>query len=239
MPFTRMSSSIVVAVTRANGVSVGMLGERLKKARTDKHLSQAALAKQIGVTRNAISVWESGGEAKPENLRKAAVILDVDYNWLATGRVATSRVVPGLALYGEIAAGVWSEVSDNQDPEVERVPVAPDPDYPAHAQFALRVRGNSVDKIAKDGTILACVDIHEGGVDIRDGDLVCVERRRGSLVETTVKRVRKGAKSLELWPESDDPAHQKPIPFERGKDIEGVTIRALVVGVYTQVKRGR
>jgi transcriptional regulator with XRE-family HTH domain len=217
-----------------------MLGERIKKARLDKGLTQSALARQLGVTRNAVSMWEAGkAEPAAERLRNAAVTLNAEYEWLATGRGARSQVVLGLPLYGEIAAGVWTEVGDNQDTDVERVPVAPDPDYPTHAQFALRVKGNSVDRVAADGALLACVDLHEGGVDIREGDLVCVERRRGSLVETTVKRVKKNGKALELWPESSDPAHQKPIPFAQGKDVDGVSIRALVIGVYNKVGRGR
>lgn len=212
--------------------------ERVVKARNEKGFSQSALGKKIGVTREAVSQWESGdSEPTAERLRKIAIETDVNYEWLATNRgPMRSKIVAGLELLGTIAAGVWAEVVENQDAKVESVPVAPDPRYPREAQYALRVTGTSVDKVAADGAILACVDIYEAGIDVRDGDLVCVERRRGSLIETTVKRVKKNNKNIELWPESNDPAHQQKIQVA-GKDAE-VTIKALVIGVFNPIQRG-
>lgn len=214
------------------------LGERIFKMRTERGLTQTAVGKALGVTRNAVSLWEAGTSSPtPERLRKLAVILDCNSDWLATGRKAHSQVTRGLPLWGEIAAGVWAEVNENQDMEVRRVPVAPDPAYPAEAQFALKVRGNSVNKTAPNGTIIICVDIIKGEVEIRDGDLVVVERRKGPLVETTLKRVRKAAKGIELWPESDDPNHKEPIGLGAKGDAE-VTIKALVIYTLNPVARG-
>lgn len=213
------------------------LPDRIKKARADRRMTQSALARAVGVTRNAVTAWEQGhSEPTPERLRNLAVFLGVGYEWLATGRKPRGESVPGLPLWGEIAAGVWSEVAESQDNDVERVPVAPDARYPADAQFALRVRGNSIDKIAPDGSILTCVDIHEAGLEVRIGDLVCVERTRNGLVETTIKTVRRGKKSLELWPESTDPAHQAKIPW--GRNTDEVRVKALVIGVYRSIARG-
>ena len=37
-----------------------MIGKRIKELRTEKKLSQAALAKEIGVSQKAIDYWERG-----------------------------------------------------------------------------------------------------------------------------------------------------------------------------------
>lgn len=214
------------------------LGDRIFKSRTEKKLSQSKLGKLVGVTRNAVSLWESNTSSPtPERLRELAVILDKDSDWLATGRRRHSLTVQGLPLWGEIAAGVWAEVGENQDMEVKRVPVAPDPAYPADAQFALKVKGNSVNRIAPDGTIVVVVDILKAGIEIRDGDLVWVERHKGHLVETTLKRIRKGVRGVELWPESDDPRHVDPIPVA-GNGATEVVIRGLVIYTVNPVPRG-
>jgi transcriptional regulator with XRE-family HTH domain len=214
------------------------VGVRIRRARADAKLSQMALAKKLGVTRNAVSIWEAGGSPSSDHLRKAAVELDVNHEWLATGRgpQKTGRV-PGLRLLGTVAAGLWSEVPELQENLLERVPVAPDSRFPADAQYALRVRGTSIDKIAADGSVIACVDITAAGIEPRVDDLVCVERRRGSLVETSVKRVKRGRKGLELWPESNDP-QQKPLLMADGKSETTVEIKALVIGIYMPIARG-
>jgi transcriptional regulator with XRE-family HTH domain len=215
------------------------LGQRIFKARTKKGLSQSALGKKLGVTREAVSQWEADvSEPTAARLRKLSVILDEGFDFLATGRSGEHGTVPGVRLWGEVAGGVWAEVRDSQDDDFQRVPVAPDPRYPASAQYALKVRGNSVNRVAKPGTVVICVDIVEANVELRDGDLVWVERRRGDLVETTLKRLRKGAGGAELWPESDDPKHQEKLAIDGLEGDAEVTIRGLVIYTLSAVPRG-
>lgn len=160
------------------------LPQRIKSSREARRLTQTAVASALGLTRNAVSMWErKESEPTAGTLRKLAVLLGVNYDWLATGRGENARIVQGLPLLGTIAAGVWEEVRSSDDLEHERVPVAPDPRYPANAQYALKIRGNSVNRIAKDGTVVICVDVVEAGIELRENDLVWVERRLGNLVE--------------------------------------------------------
>jgi len=215
------------------------LPERLRKAMGDKGINGAELARRLDLERQAIYNWLAGrAEPTQQNLRNLATILDVEQEWLSSGRKVKPDITLGLQLHGDVAAGVWIEVHENQDMEYRRVAVAPDPNYPTDAQYALTVRGNSVNKIARDGSIIACVDILTAGVDIRDRDLVVVERRRGAIVETTVKRARKAAGKLELWPESDDPAHQEKLTLGHRKGDGEVTIKALVISTTVPVPRG-
>lgn len=218
---------------------------RIKQAREAKGLSQTQLAKLLGVTRNAVSMWEKvKPKKKPvypksETMQQAAVILDVGHDWLATGRGGqSSPQVSGLPIVGTVAAGIWFEIVENQDQEVRRVPVAPVPEYPPEAQFALQIQGNSVNRIARDGTIVVVVDIAIAGIEPRPGDLVWVERRDGQRVEATVKRLRKGAGGLELWPESDDPSHQQKLTLKPRKGEAEVTIRGIVIYTLNPIPRG-
>ena len=67
---------------------MGLLSERVIWARrTHAKISQAALARACGVSRNAVSMWESG-ETKSLDaayLFSAARMLGVNPEWLATG----------------------------------------------------------------------------------------------------------------------------------------------------------
>lgn len=147
-----------------------------------------------------------------------------------------SAKVPGLPLLGKVAAGVWKEIVENQD-EPPRRPVAPDPRYPEEAQFLLEVEGQSINKIAAHGSLLTCVDLHVAGLEPRPRDLVVVRRRRGALLETTVKRLQMVNGALELWPESNDPAHQEKLSLRPSK-AESVEIQAIVIWATSPVARG-
>lgn len=215
------------------------IGERIRKAREAKDLSQTDLARRLKLTRNAVSLWENDkSEPRPETMRLVAAILGKDHDWLTTGRSGNTGHVLGLRLVGDVAAGVWHEITETQDMEYERVPIAPDPRYPADAQYALKIRGNSVNLVAKDGTIVHCVDIAEAGIDVRDGDLVWVERRRGGLVEATIKRIRKPNGTVELWPESDDPLHQEKLVLKGPKGDTEALVKGLVLFTLNPVPRG-
>jgi transcriptional regulator with XRE-family HTH domain len=90
-----MSSDTNVAGRLATLHSQGMtkgkektgLGKRIAAAREKAGLSQTELGKAFGLTRSAVSQWESEGtEPTPANLRAIAMRCDVDYDWLATAR---------------------------------------------------------------------------------------------------------------------------------------------------------
>jgi transcriptional regulator with XRE-family HTH domain len=218
------------------------LAQRLIKCRKERKWSQAKVGKELDVTRNAVSLWESGTSTPtPERLREAAVLFGKSYEWLSTGRgleQERNATVEGLRLVGDIQAGVWREPTESQDMEFMRVPVAPVSDYPVEAQYALRIVGNSVDRIAKDGAIIHCIDVGMANLTPRDGDLVCAERIRGTLREMTVKRLRAVNGALELWPESTDPTQQEKLAYKPPKGNGEVIIRAIVIGAFQPIARG-
>lgn len=91
-----LSSNTAVALTAAIQHLAGMgkpgkstkgLGWRIAQARNRAGLTQTALSKSAGVTRSAVSQWESDTtEPTPQNLRTIAVETKIRYDWLATGR---------------------------------------------------------------------------------------------------------------------------------------------------------
>ena len=64
------------------------LAERLRRARRIAGMSQQGLASALGVTRSAVSNWESANAAQPATGRLAmlASALQVSFEWIATGR---------------------------------------------------------------------------------------------------------------------------------------------------------
>ena len=64
------------------------IGDRIRVAREAAAISKSELARRIGVHPSACIQWESreGTYPKLENLIQLAIILDVRFEWLATGR---------------------------------------------------------------------------------------------------------------------------------------------------------
>lgn len=64
-------------------------------------MSQAALAKQVGVVPSAVAQWEGSGRVSPtvEHLTRIAQVTNVAFEWLVTGRgptTATGNDTPAL-----------------------------------------------------------------------------------------------------------------------------------------------
>lgn len=72
----------IAILSRMSSISV-----RIKDARKLKKLTQAQVAEELGVTTSAVSQWEQGAtEPSISNLEKLSRLLDVTFEWLATGR---------------------------------------------------------------------------------------------------------------------------------------------------------
>ena len=67
---------------------MSLLEERIFEARRDAGIKASNLARSVGVTGAAVSRWEKGQvkNLRMEHLFSIARLLDVDAEWLATGR---------------------------------------------------------------------------------------------------------------------------------------------------------
>lgn len=63
------------------------IGERITELRKVKEISQVELAKMLGVSRQAVSKWETD-QSSPDTIRliRLAELLDTEVEYLATGR---------------------------------------------------------------------------------------------------------------------------------------------------------
>lgn len=126
-------------------------------------------------------------------------------------RAGEPRQIP---VVGKVAAGVWRE--PGQVDEAEKPLLSPfDPPMWAHGRrFALRVEGQSMNKVFTDGSYLDCIDVISAGMTPSPGQYVVVERCRGELRETTAKLLaRREDGEWELRAESTLPEFSEPIPI--------------------------
>lgn len=209
--------------------NAGMYQDWLKKALRKPGKSQKGLAKALGVDPSVVSKMVSGKrEIKLAEIASVTAYLGEsppDLNVQPT-RISVSKIL----LAGRIAAGVWREAETLSPSDMYPVAVARDERYPTVEQYALLVEGSSVNRIVPNGAYVICAPYFDVRRDVQDGDLAHVERRRGGLVEATVKCIkitRRG--EVELWPESTD-AKQTPIKLADTADVEEVVICGLVIG---------
>jgi transcriptional regulator with XRE-family HTH domain len=61
------------------------IAQRIRQARLNSGLTQAELARRMGISRTSASIWESGGSVSQENLLRLAKVLKVAPEWLHYG----------------------------------------------------------------------------------------------------------------------------------------------------------
>lgn len=211
-------------------------------ARIQERLQALGLSERAASLRafghaSAIRNMRTGATKDPgiHTLEKLAPVLEAPVEWLAFGIGATARprALPGqlfLPVIGAVQAGNWREHDASIDHAVhDPIPVAVDSRWPAEAQYALITHGTSINRQAKEGDYLGCVDAEATNYQAQNGDLVIVERTRygGAMIERTAKRYYQNENVFELWPDSDDPDFQKPIVVDPLDPKEGTTVRVL------------
>lgn len=228
------------------------IAERMKWLRKEHlKLTQEQVATRLGdITRGAVGNWERGEGIKRANVLRFSETFGVSFDWLVTGRGKPfDNVSETLALkvagttsgsipvHGTVAAGVWQEAFElDISKSNETLPASVD--YPPECQIALLVSGESLNKIAKDGDHLVCLDLYKSGVQVSDGDLVVVERSRmgGMMIERTAKRLRKTLHGYELWPESTHPDFQTPIEYKPDGDEDHNEVRVIAKVLWVMKK---
>lgn len=212
----------------------------IRRLRELKNLSQARLATLAGTSQPQIKRLEDGERKLTKDwAERIAPHLDTSAEALLfpnsqaqeLSRVASP--IGAIAVTGKVAANAWLSVEDMDFgyDDIEYVPSASG--YPIELQFALKVEGNCLNKIAGHGDRLICLDMVKTGIAAEDGDLVIVEKSRfeGQMIERTAKRLRRTADGYELWPESTDPAHQEPIKLDRPDNGDHVRIIGKVLWI--------
>ncbi len=140
---------------------------------------------------------------------------------------------------GAVEAGAWKEAIEWPEDDWYPVPAVPMPAYTDLPQFALEVRGPSMNAVYPDSSMVVCVFLMHLSREPRSGERVVVERRRRGFVEATVKEFVVEDGVPKLYPRSDHPQHQEPIVVQTGlhdgeneNQDEQTRITALVIGSF-------
>lgn len=124
------------------------IGKRIKEIRRIRKLSQDDLGKLIGVSKQAISMYERG-ERSPDidTLTKIAEVLNVDINTI----IGKKSAVIKIPVLGKVAAGIPIEaVQDILDYEE----ISPDMVRDGSEYFALQLKGDSMEPKMSDGDVV-------------------------------------------------------------------------------------
>ncbi len=159
------------------------LKERLLLALAQSGLKQRDLVRATGAKAPSVTNWLNGRtkNLKGDNLTRAAALLNVNTNWLASGigsmRTSESRqerfdgLTPvdlpkkTIPLISWITAGQLSDVVDIYEPGQAEEWISPNHAKPSKTSFALRVEGDSM----TGGT---------NGVDFPEGCIIIVDPER-------------------------------------------------------------
>lgn len=169
---------------------------RVRALRAEKGWSLAELAERTGTTASQIMKLEKSQRRLDFDwVRRLAAAFEMSETELIGGTPSAANNPFLIPLIGEIAAGNWREAIQHHEaliyPPVEGL---------SDMAFALRTKGDSMDKIIPDG---GYVVIDPAEADLREGRIYAVMNSEG---ETTIKRFRSDPARLE--PCSTNPDHQ-------------------------------
>lgn len=193
-----------------------MLRIQLKALRESKHISQAQLAKALGVGQSTVGMWESGKSVPGyKTLLKVADYFQVTVDYL-TGQSAAPNASPGgavtIPVLGNVAAGIPIEaVTDIVDYEEIDAAMAGTGEF-----FGLRIKGASMEPRMREGDVVIVrrQDTAETGdtvVALANGD------------SATVKKIKFGPDGISLIP--TNPAYD--VQFYSAADVERLPLRVL------------
>jgi transcriptional regulator with XRE-family HTH domain len=144
-----------------------IFAKNLKELREKAELSQAELAKRVGVTPPTVTGWEQG-KYMPENLETVAAVLKVNAAWMvgeSTDSTPSKALIPNAKFVGLEAEGLrkvpvisWARAGSATDYEdmqnyIEDWTVTQTRDENA---FAIIVEGDSMEPVYQAGDLIVC-----------------------------------------------------------------------------------
>lgn len=201
------------------------ISDWLRGVMTEKGLTQSDLGRVLGVERQTVyKILNGKRRLNSDELLK----LQHELGIIPPLTPPTPKEVSYVKVAGEVAGGLWRDVTYSDFVEYE-IPIVHDPRWAKEALKALVVRGESINRKAQDGDLVLTLSLGYAPRGYEVGDWVVVERQRGDLIETTVKKMgRNDAGNWILLPDSTDPRFQEPMTLD-DEGVDGVRVTAFVL----------
>lgn len=217
------------ALAKKAGVAASTLTRFLSGNSINTNISTSSIAK---ISFAALAIFEEKFQAGT-----LPPIPEPDYSDVEPGPEFQRLRVSTLPVLGAVEAGVYRDAVEwpEEDRYLIQAPVAGA--YGLGNAYALEVRGESMNKLYPNGSIVICVSFYSLDRFPISGERVVAYRKKDTLgVEATVKEFRIDPQG-DAWllPLSDHPDHQRAIYLGKigsEREDEEVHIEALVVGSY-------
>jgi transcriptional regulator with XRE-family HTH domain len=202
--------------------------------RKSLNMTQAEFAKAIDDIQSNVSKWERAAVMpSPPVLFRIAQLVGKSVDEVFSSNAQPDMPGRRIRVIGELAAGSFREAVEWQHDDQFDVPVVLPSRYDATPLQGFVVRGESMNLLYPDGTIVYVAPLHAIAEAPKNGQVVMVMRRDSNgLTEATLKEfVVDEAGKKWLWPRSRAPEHQAPISYlgpRRGK-VEEVIVTGVVV----------
>lgn len=197
-------------------------------------ISFAEIARQLSIAPARVTEMKNGlRQIQSVEMPKLAAILGMVSPQYHAAQVQKGGAVP---IWGKVAAGVWMEQTyfdtENQERvEYDRLAGDGQPED----LFAVRPEGPSMNLTIPPRMILICRRVEFGMTDIRENQLVIVERENHNLREMTCKRLKFAPNGdFLLCSESDRPEYAEPFLIPRSHDDEHVDTGVKIIGVVVR-----
>ncbi|MCX5613657.1 LexA family protein [Bombella saccharophila] len=222
------------ACLKAREINPAVGVDFLRDMRRRKHVPRsdklAALAQVLGVSINSLM----------EEISHNGEAITVDSS---AGASAPSLPVVQIQVCGEVQAGVWKEAQEWPVLDRYAITIPQDSEYPGLKRYGLMVKGQSMNRVFQEGSVVIVINFSELGRRPRNGDYVVAMQRSdvSDSFEATIKAVQiKASGQMVLWPQSTEPEFQAPLILpgpettvcHSAAESPNVTILALVVGSY-------
>jgi len=145
-----------------------------------------------------------------------------------------------IEVRGDVQAGAWREAIEWPQADWYAITVPLDVAFAGLHRYGLLVKGDSMDKVFPDGSVVVVINLIDLGRMPQTGEIAVVVQRSktSNEFEATVKAVQVlDSGEIILWPQSTNPDFVTPVRIKPGEcehdaGMPDVFIQALVVASY-------
>lgn len=219
------------------------IAQELKRRMEERGFKQKSLARDAELNETYVRDILKGRSKNPEAsklARIAAVLGCTADDLLGTGSSVLPVHTTQIEVRGDVQAGVWRDAMEWPVADWYAITVPLDSAYAGLHRYGLLVKGDSMDRVFPDGSIVVVINFTDLGRMPQTGEIVvAVQRSKTSDdFEATVKAAQVlDTGEIILWPQSTNPDFAMPVRVpvwgnEHDAGMPDVFIHALVVASY-------